>query len=360
MATILLNPELTFSMKDLAVLIFLFALYNLTLNIKRSFPLSVCRPTMTADAEFILGVVLILAVFFGVLGNIAVTVSICRTGNLLRNNHYYLLVHLAICDLLYLVFFTEIIYNIFSANAWITSNQSYFVCKIWWPIHTLVFTVGPNILVIISLVRYRATVHPFKPAVSRRNLKILLTFVYVSTIICIIPYVLVLKFDRTIGCHEEWPLESLNSAYTILLACVQYFIPAALLSIIYFKICKNLVTQNNRTRSMNARNQVGQRSSRAAATWFQRLTLQNTKNLLVCFTIVTCFTVSAGPMQVIAIVYAISSRELPSYDLWLQAFYMFGTVVLNPFVYGALDKRVFSLFKHCRKKMENKTTVVPR
>ena len=325
----------------LALLLALF--YNLTYSY-----LSVGRPAMAADAEFTLGAVLTLAVFLGVIGNSAVIVSICRTRNLLKNSHYYLLLHLAICDLFYLMFFTEEIYGIFSSTPWISSN-SYLLCKIWWPTHTLFFTAGPNFLVIISILRYRAIVQPFKAAVSRRNLKILSTLVYVLAIICIIPYVVVLKFDETFGCNEEWPLESLNIAYTIFLASVQYFIPAALLSVCYFKICKELMMLN-KMRSMNAPNQLRQQNEKGP-TWFQSMRLRNTKTFLVSFTIVTCFIVCAGPLQVTMIIRVISSKELPNYDLWFHAFYILGTMVLNPCIYGALDKRIFSLFIHCRKKM---------
>ena len=306
---------------------------------------------MAADSQLALAAVLTSVVVLGVLGNIAVVISLCRTRNLLKSNHYYLLLHLAICDLLYLIFFMEVICGIFKDDsAWMTSI-SYFLCKLLWPAQTFVFTAAPNFLILISIIRYRSMVQPLKPAISRRTLKVLSTAVWVLAIIWTIPYVVVLKFDKTSGCDEEWPLESLNYSYTVFLASVQYFIPATILSIIYFKICKKLIEQN-KIKIMNTCNQLQQQNVRAP-TCFQSLRFRNTKTFLVVFVIVTCFIVCAGPLQVTMIVSVMSSKELPSYDSWLYVPYMLGTVVLNPFLYGALDRKVFSFFTHLRKKMRD-------
>ena len=289
--------------------------------------------------------VLTVAVSLGVVGNVPVIVSICRKRSLLKSNHYYLILHLAICDFFYLLFFIPNIYSIFSASPSITSS-SYFVCKIWGPAHTVFFTAGANFLVLISLLRYRATVHPLKPAVSRRTLKISSTVIYVMVIICIIPYMLVLRYNETSGCYEEWSIESLNIAYTVFLSGIQYFIPVVFLSIIYYKIGKVLLTRNNRIAPMDARNQIQQQR-----TLYQRLKIKNVRPLVVCFMIIACFTVSGFPWQILWIIFVSASKERPSYFTLFDALYIFGTAVINPYVYGALDKKVFSLFQHCRKKI---------
>ena len=298
-----------------------------------------------------LGIVLTLGLSFGVLGNIAVIVSICGTKNLLRNNHYYLLLHLAVCDVLFLMFYVEVVYGIFNIDHRI-SSKSYLLCKFWLPIHTVLLNAGPMFLVLISLVRYRAIVYPFKRAIRRKTLYVLSGFVYVFSIICVIPYVLVLKFDETTGCNEVWPFKSLNIAYTLYLTSVQYFIPAIFLSVIYFIICKKLMTQNKIRMKAMKTCEVQRRQNKPTLAWFLSPTTRNGKSFLVSFTIVSCFIISACPQQVSMIIYVISSKKFPSIDLWLQAFYVFGTLVLNPFVYGALDNRVFSLFTRCRKSIK--------
>jgi hypothetical protein len=295
-------------------------------------------------ADYIQGTILTLAVTLGVLGNIPVIASIGQQRRLLKNNHYYLILHLAICDLFFLLFFTPSIYSIFTANP-----SKTFLCRIWLPTHTMFFTAGANFLVLISLCRYRAIVHPLKPAVSGKVLKALSTFVYVLAMICVVPQMLVLRFDETFGCYEEWTMESLNITYTIFLTSVQYFIPVVFLSVMYFTICRKLLTHNNKLRLMNT--QIGQGNTRRRLTLFQRLTFRNAKTFYVSFIIVICFVVSACPAQVIWLVSVIGSKELPSYMRWFEAVYIFGTCAINPYVYGAFDKKVFSLFiKHCRRR----------
>ena len=291
------------------------------------------------------GAILTLAVSLGFLGNISVVAVIGRKRSLLQKNHYYLILQLAISDLLYLFCFLSNIYSSFAAKSFLNSRL---LCKIWGPTQTMFYTAGVNILVLISVVRYRAIVHPFKPAVSRRTLKKLSTCVYLLAIICVIPYALVLEYDEALGCNEQWPLKSLNVSYTVYLASVQYFIPVAFLSVIYFKICKKLIARNNWIHRLNVRNHI-QQENQKVPTWFQSMKLQCTKTFVVSFTIVICFVICACPTQVAWVVSVIGSKELPKYYVGFNALNVFGTTVINPYVYGALDSKVFFSFMHNRR-----------
>lgn len=296
------------------------------------------------------GAVLTLAVVFGVLGNLPVIVSICRKRSLLKNIYYYLILHLAICDVFYLLFFIPDIHSVFNASPAIIS-RFHVLCKIWWPTHTLFFTAGANFLVLISMLRYRAIVHPLKPAVGRKTLKIISACIYVLATICAIPYVLVLRFDKTIGCYLKWPMESLDVVYSVFLAGIQYFIPVAFLSMIYFKIGKEVLTRNNRFHEMEASTQS---QCQISGTTPRKQRIKKVKPLLVSFTIVACFIVSGFPAQILHIAFLIMAKERPSYFLLCEALYLFGTAVINPYVYGALDKKIFSFLQHCRKKRTNR------
>ena len=287
--------------------------------------MTINNTNINTTPDYTKGAVMTLAVTLGVLGNIPVIVSVCRKRSLLKNNHYYLVLHLAICDLFILLCFVPASYSTVTASP----LSSYFLCKIVFPAHTIFLSAAASFLVLISIYRYRAIVHPLKPAVSQKTLKILSIFVYVLAIIYIIPLVLVLRFDETLGCYEEWPMHSLNIAYGVFLLSAQYFIPLLSLSVIYFKICKELISQNNKFKAMN-----GQVRDNRGPTLFQSVKVRNTKAFIVSFIIVVCFVVSACPTQVIWIVGVINSNELPSVNLWLSALYMFGTSVINPFVYG--------------------------
>ena len=283
--------------------------------------------------------VLMIAVMFGLLGNVHVIVS-----SLLKNNHYFLVLHLAVCDLFYVLFFTPTIYAKFT-NRPLTSYSSV-ICKILSPTHTSFLIAGVHFMVLISITRYYAILHPLKPAVSRRALKIVSIFVYIFAIVCCIPILLVLKFDKNQNCEEDWSTESLNVVYTVFLASIQYFIPVLFLFIIYIKICKKLVAQNlfiynmKLTKGRNKVSDVGR--ERSPATWFRAVKrLRNTKAFVVSFTIVICFMISGFPAQVTWIISVARSNSLPAYYLWFESLYIFGTGVMNPYVYGALDKKMF-------------------
>ena len=113
--------------------------------------------------------------------------------------------HLAICNLLHLMFFIDNIHAIFNDNTRV-SLKSHILCNIWSPMHTLWFIAGIYFVVLISVSRYRAIVQQFKPPIGRKMLKILSASIYLIAVLCIIPHVLVLKFDerrKANKCFEE-------------------------------------------------------------------------------------------------------------------------------------------------------------
>jgi hypothetical protein len=106
----------------------------------------------------------------GILGNILVIISILRQKKLLKNNYYFLVLHLAICDLGPLIIFLFGHINwYFVEDRLVTTNTKYCV---FHNIYLLFRVAGIGMMLIISLLRYQATVHPLKPDVSRRKLKI--------------------------------------------------------------------------------------------------------------------------------------------------------------------------------------------
>ena len=119
----------------------------------------------------------IVVLVFGILGNILVTISILRQKKVLKNNYYFLVLHLAICDLGVLI-----IYLFDRINGDFVEDQlvSYSVVYcIFGNIFYFFQAAGISMMLIISVLRYRATVLPLKPAVSRRKLKVVCGLVYI-------------------------------------------------------------------------------------------------------------------------------------------------------------------------------------
>ena len=119
----------------------------------------------------------IVVLVFGILGHILVTISILRQKKVLKNNYYFLVQHLAICDLgVLIIYLFDRINGDFVEDQLVTYSVVY--C-IFGNIFYFFQAAGIGMMLIISVLRYRATVHPLKPAVSRRKLKVVCGLVYI-------------------------------------------------------------------------------------------------------------------------------------------------------------------------------------
>ena len=106
-------------------------------------------------------------VVFGMFGNILVIIFILRQRKLLENNYYFLVLHLAICDLgCCAIIFMAIIYRFFVGAFSVT------YCLAVVRIDHIFVVAGIYMMMVIAVLRYRATVYPLKPATSRRKMKI--------------------------------------------------------------------------------------------------------------------------------------------------------------------------------------------
>ena len=115
---------------------------------------------------------------FGILGNILVVISILRQKNMLRNNYYFTVLHLAICDLGTLIVYLldDIVW--FWLEEPLFVNFKKFYCLGFY-VNYIFQVAGVGMMLIISVLRYRATVHPLKPAITRPKLKVVCGLVYV-------------------------------------------------------------------------------------------------------------------------------------------------------------------------------------
>ena len=214
--------------------------------------------------DFLVGSMLCFVAFAGTVGNLLVILVIFRHRSLLKNNHYYVVFHLAICDLFNLVLSTAEIYNALTGNSLINSPV---LCKLWYPTHTVFYTSGIIFMVIISILRFQAVSKPLRPALSRWKVKVMTMLAYIFATICVLPYILVLEFNTRSGCVETWPVEQLNICYTLVLAAIQYFIPVVLLFVAYWKICVELVRQNKERKLLFASAAV---TIEQNLSWYQR------------------------------------------------------------------------------------------
>ncbi len=299
----------------------------------------------TTSRNFLLGSVQLFVALAGTVGNLVVILAIFWNRTLLRNMHYYVVLHLAICDFFILVSSTAIIYHAFTGMI----NNSPVLCKLWSPTATIFYIAEILFTVAISILRFKAVIKPFEPAVSRWKVKVVTVFTYIFAIICMLPYILVLQFDTTSRCVEEWPVEQLNIWFTLFLAAVQYFIPVILLSIVYWKICIVLVRQNREMKLWCASAAASEQQNTSPYQRFRQR--RNVRAFIVCVAIVVCFAVTALPIQIVYLLSISNIIEFPRFYFWFEVLRNFGVSSLNPFSYGALDRKLFFSFKRRLRKL---------
>ena len=298
-------------------------------------------------------------VVFGILGNILVILSILRQKkNILKNNYYFLVLHLAICDL------TSLIIHIFGLvdDFWLKEPLSdhfpMVTCNIY-----VVFNasqlIGVGIMLVISLLRYRATVYPLKPAISRRKLKVVCGLVYIV--------------GSIVGCGIRLPFCFIKSNVVVYVAylkfyytfslCFGYFVPTTFMAVVYYNISRSLIKQNKHMKRVCS-NVIRQRAPHSSFTILRYI--RNRRTFFVCLSVVLCYGIAHIPWLVRLMSIITGEYHLQMKYVWIQHFgavlAVAGSHSINPLIYGILDKQLLAFWKCCcknkRKTQESQTAVV--
>ena len=219
-----------------------------------------------------------LLILFGIFGNIMVIISILRQKNVLKNNYYFLVLHLAICDLGALI-----VCLLDGINFLILEEPLFHFSKLYcfgFYVSYFFQVSGIGMMLMISVLRYRATVHPLKPAISRQKLKLVCGFIYIVGIIA--------------GYGLTPPLCFMNDVTTVYIRYYYgYFItcfpvsPTVFMALVYCKIGRSLVKQNKHIKRVCSNLAVGRNaptSSFTVLTFFR-----NQKTFFVCLLTVVCY-----------------------------------------------------------------------
>ena len=174
---------------------------------------SSCLITLTPH-KYGYKLVLSVVVTVGIVSNILVILSLLRQKRLLKNNFYFLVFHLSISDLSCLLLFTYNVYLIWSGE-----RLSFISCTMFHFFRELFVIFGAYFMLVISIIRYRAVLHPLKPAISFGLLKIIACFVYVSAFLA-----------SSVMHYMSLKASILSLSYEIIIRCgrviVWYFLPA--------------------------------------------------------------------------------------------------------------------------------------
>ena len=270
---------------------------------------------------------------FGILGNILVIISITRQKQLLKKNYYFLVLNLAVCDLGTSVFL--LLAHIIDLLG-LTSYPCFSIEYIFRELHYPFYLSGVAMMLIISVFRYRATVHPFKPAISRGKLIKVCCVVYVVNLIIGLGSHVPYCFDV----RENYPI---YWRFLVGFDVLYYLVPTIFMIACYCKIGRALVKQNKQIKRMGSA-AVRNRHNR------------DRRIFLVCLCTVVCFVVGRLVFSVWFIWLLAGKDSLLSKYFWVDytgyILLVAGTVSANALIYGILDKRMFRFLKLCKKKRQ--------
>jgi hypothetical protein len=275
---------------------------------------------------------------FGTIGNILVVISVLRQKTVLENRHYFLVLQLAICDLgVLIIYLSDRI-----ASYWYESLFTYSVMSCGLTSIYYVFQVaGICMMLVISLLRYRATAHPLKPAISRRKLKGVCGLLYIFGLFA--GYAAFLP-----DCFTQALYLKFSYVYTIV---VYYFAPTTFMAVVYYKIGRALVKQNRHMKSV--RSYSSRRSTRASSFSILRY-IRNRRTFLVCLITVISYGIANIPISVVFILEVAGEYSLSKKYVWsvyfANVFRVAGSHSVNPVIYGILDKKLPIFWKLCPKR----------
>ena len=173
-------------------------------------------------------------VIFGILGNILVIVSIARQKQLLMKNYYFLVLHLAVCDLgaLIIQLLCFVVHHL-GVHCFRAFDIPCLVDSFYQPFHIS----GIAMMLTVSVLRYRATLHPLKPVISRAKLVKVCCVLYVIDLILglglAIPRCFNVKLNAII-------YEKFIEGFDFFLL----FVPATFMIVCYCNISLALIKQN--------------------------------------------------------------------------------------------------------------------
>ena len=283
---------------------------------------------------------------FGILGNILVILSILKQKQImLKNDYYFLVLNLAVCDLAVLIIRIFETVDIFWLEEPLSDYSPMITCNIQ-VIFDAFQLIGVGMMLIISLLRYRAIVHSLKPAINRRKLKVVCGLVYLVGLI--------------VGCGLRLLRCSLMSKvvyvdyrkfYLAFWMFFAYFVPTIFMAVVYYKISRSLVKQNKYIKRVGL---ITMRR-RGPDSFINILRyIRYRRTFRVCVSVVLCFGIASIPMSVWYMWFITGEYHLRMKYVWVGYFAdvlgAAGSHSVNPLIYGILDKQLVAFWKCCSKK----------
>lgn len=175
------------------------------------------------------------------------------------------------------------------------------MCKVVYPFQTALIGVSVATLTCMAIERYRAIVTPFKPMITKRMVKVVISAVWCISGALVSPYIVVLEHKREqLQCTEAWPSENYPKMFTMCVFLLFYSLPLCIIAPAYICIGFRLYSDGKKMKRFSIKQGAGNQS-------FRRLVRQRTRTNVI---IVKTFLFGAV---------AFSLCLLPYHIMWLWA-----------------------------------------
>lgn len=212
-------------------------------NLSRDFS-AMSNQTAASDPEASFDVSIVqlmcfpLIIAFGLIGNTLICVAVRRRSRLRIIDCFIL--NLAATDLA-----TCLISIPFDFVEVLLGNWPFgsFLCKVVYPLQTILISVSVYTLLCMSLERRRAIIRPFKPKVKVYRVFVVIFLLWIFSVFLVAPYIVILDVgyvNNTSLCKEHWLQDVHAKAFTLSLFVVIFLLPLFAITANYVTISSKL------------------------------------------------------------------------------------------------------------------------
>ncbi|EDO48332.1 predicted protein, partial [Nematostella vectensis] len=213
-----------------------------------------------------------------------------------------------------------------------------FLCKIVYPLQTMLISVAVYTLLCMSLERRRAIIRPFKPRIKSRRVLLIIALLWVFSISLVGPYIDVLALNTNSSqCIERWPDAMYPKAFTLSVFVVLYLFPLIVIGSNYVAISAKLYKDIQRVRKA-----IGEASGHGKKPLAKRRSHRNMRIVKIFIALVVAFALCMAPNHIMWIWHDYGDGGANPHFSTLLVFsniLMYSNSAINPFIFVFLHSR---------------------